>query len=137
MSEHSAIGWTNATCRPCGAILTDENRVERGRRLCKTCRSVRQRAAYVKKGHPGRRGWLTPIRDGDKKQARRRINYLVEQGFLPCAADVSCTDCADHLPEPGGRHEYDHALGYDGVNQLYAEVVCQRCHRNREELRCG
>jgi hypothetical protein len=35
----------------------------------------------------------------------------------------------------GGRHEYDHADGYDGDNQLRVEPVCQRCHRNREELR--
>jgi len=137
MSQHTAIGWTEATCRKCGVALTPENRVERGRLECKTCKNARQRAGYVKRGHPGRRGWLAPTRDGDRLQARRRVNYLVEQGLIPAPEELPCCDCADQLLTLGGRHEYDHANGYDGPNQLYVEPVCQRCHRNREEARCG
>lgn len=78
-------------------------------------------------------GWCAPTRDGDRRQARRRVNYLVEQGRIPRAEDLPCIDCADETPG-GGRHEYDHAKGYDGENQLYVEPVC---HRNREEARRG
>lgn len=34
-------------------------------------------------------------------------------------------------------HEYDHANGYDGENQLYVEPVCTTCHHAREEARGG
>lgn len=44
-------------------------------------------------------------------------------------------DCADEVYLRRYRHEYDHALGYDGVNQLYVEAVCSRCHHNREDAR--
>ena len=76
-------------------------------------------------------------RNGDKKQARRRVNYLVEQGRIPRPNDLPCVDCADELGLPSTRHEYDHAKGYDDDNQLYVEPVCRRCHENREEARGG
>lgn len=90
-----------------------------------------------RKGRPGRRGFQAPTRDGDKKQARRRINYLVEQGLIPRPDDFPCFDCADAVFSGAYRHEYDHAKGYDGENQLYVEPVCSKCHRNREEARRG
>jgi len=137
LSGTSKIEWTDATCRRCGVELTPQNRVEHGRRLCKSCKNATVRTRYVKRGRPGRRGWLAPTRTGDRLQARRRVNYLVEQGLIPPPEELPCTDCADMLLTDGGRHEYDHAKGYGGENQLYVEPVCQRCHRNREELRVG
>lgn len=133
MSANSSIEWTQATCRRCGIELTAANRVEAGRRLCKVCRNLRSRGSYVKKGPPGRRGWLAPVRNGDKLQARRRINYLVEQGLISHPDDLPCLDCADG----NRRHEYDHARGYNGDNQLYVEPVCSKCHHNREDARNG
>lgn len=137
MAETSAIEWTDATCRKCGVALTTENRVEHGRLLCKPCKNARARDGYVKKGPPGRRGWQAKTRDGDKRQARRRINYLAEQGLIPRPEDLPCFDCGDDVFAHLYRHEYDHARGYDGENQLYVEPVCHKCHRNREEARCG
>lgn len=81
--------------------------------------------------------WLTEIRDGDKKQARRRINYLVEQKRIPHPDDLPCWDCQDGIYLNVYRHEYDHARGYDGDNQFYVEPVCSRCHHNREDARRG
>src|SRR5206468_3053283 len=54
-----------------------------------------------------------PARDGDKKQARRRVNVLVRTGRLEPANDVACLDCG-HVWTPGcgARHEYDHYRGY-------------------------
>ena len=129
-----------AKCReskPHTSFGTDRSRADGLTYWCLDCRNARGRAKYERKGHPGRRGWIAPFRDGDKRQARRRVNYLVEQGLLPRPDDLPCADCMDMSLTPGGRHEYDHARGYDGANQIYVEPVCQRCHRNREEVRRG
>lgn len=131
------IEWTDSTCRKCGIVLNSENRVEEGRRLCKPCKNSRVRSQYVKRGRQGRHGWLVPTRDGDKKQARRRVNYLVEQGLIPNPNDLPCIDCADEVFVQPRQHEYDHARGYNGVNQLYVEPVCVPCHHNREVARRG
>jgi len=146
MSQKTGIEWTDATCRACGSALTADNAVESGRRLCKECRNSRARARYVKRGLPGRRGWIAPTRDGDQRQARRRVNYLVEQGLIPHPDALPCMDCGDEVFSASYRHEYDHARGYDGANQLYVEPVCSKCHHNpvcskchhnREEARRG
>ena len=101
-------------------------------------RCLASRRVKIRKPHPGRpRRWLKPTRDGDKKQARRRVNYLVEQGRIPHPNELPCMDCGDEVFTDFPRHEYDHARGYDGSNQLYVEPVCQRCHRNREGARRG
>ena len=70
-------------------------------------------------------------------QARRRINYLVETGKIPRPAELPCVDCCDEVFLKEYRHEYDHAHGYNGENQLYVEPVCSRCHHAREEARRG
>jgi hypothetical protein len=88
-------------------------------------------------GKAGQRAWLKPTRDGDKLQARRRINYLVEQGRIAHPDDLPCMDCGDEVFVRRYRHEYDHARGYAGQNQLYVEPVCSRCHHAREEARRG
>lgn len=86
------------------------------------------------KGVPrGLRGWVLPARDGDKKQARRRVNYLVEQKRIPKPNDLPCVDCGhimgtDKVP----RHEYDHPKGYGSKEQLTVDAVCSPCHHKRE-----
>ena len=67
----------------------------------------------------------------------RGINYLVETKAIPHPNDLPCMDCLDEVFLNTYRHEYDHARGYDGENQLYVEPVCSRCHHNREEARRG
>lgn len=78
-----------------------------------------------------RHGWLTATRDGDKSQARHRINYLVAQGRIPDPDDLPCVDCGD-TGESGLRHEYDHHLGYSAEHQLDVEAVCSACHARRD-----
>ena len=77
-----------------------------------------------------------PSRDGDKKQARRRVNYLVDIGLLPDPDDVPCVDCG-HLGADGPRHEYDHYLGYSAEHHEDVEAVCSGCHHKREAVRDG
>lgn len=107
----------------------------RGDGLTASCLASRHVVQHSLQLQTRRSGWLTPTRGGDKRQARRRINYLVEQGRIPRPDDLPCMDCGDEVYLNTYRHEYDHAKGYDGENQLYVEPVCTRCHHNREEAR--
>lgn len=98
-------------------------------------RNTRQRSRYERKGRPARSGWLVPARSGDVRQARRRVNYLVEQGRMPHPNTLPCTDCGHIWCEGESRHEYDHYLGYEVQHQLSVEPVCSACHHQREAER--
>ena len=111
--------------------------VHRGDGLSASCLRSKRVIQKALRFRHGRRGWLVETRDGDKLQARRRINYLVEQGEIPHPDDIPCMDCGDGVFAGCYRHEYDHVRGYDGENQLYVEAVCSKCHRNREDARYG
>lgn len=100
-----------------------------------TCLSYRRGRYAPRERAPRLRGFLVETRDGDKRQARRRVNYLVEQGRIPPPNALPCTDCG-HVWEDGGRrHEYDHASGYGVAEQLTVEAVCSACHHTRERAR--
>ena len=53
----------------------------------------------------------------------RGINYLVETKAIPHPNDLPCMDCLDEVFLNTYRHEYDHARGYDGENQLHPCIV--------------
>lgn len=132
-SEASATTKTCGACqspKPREAFARDSSRPDGLTYLCRDCRNAKARSGYQPKPRR-RRGWLKATRDGDKKQARRRVNYLVEQGRIPHPSTLACLDCGDLTTD----HEYDHARGYDGENQLYVEPVCIPCHHKREESR--
>lgn len=143
MAENSKIEWTDATkwCTRCKARHSvtafgkDRSRGDGLSASCLASRRVKDRKPQ--RGSLGRRKWLTAARDGDKRQARRRINYLVEQGRIPHPNDLPCVDCCDEVFIGRYRHEYDHHLGYAAEHQLDVEAVCQKCHRNREDARRG
>jgi hypothetical protein len=74
-------------------------------------------------------------REEDFRQARRRVNHLVDMGLLPRPNDLACTDCG-HIWKPGRRrHEYDHHLGYAAEHHEDVQAVCTKCHHAREDLR--
>lgn len=72
-----------------------------------------------------------PARDGDKKQARQRVNVEVRTGRRPHPNTLSCVDCCHVWREGERRHEYDHHLGYQAENHLDVQPVCTRCQRRR------
>lgn len=73
-----------------------------------------------------------PARDGDKKQARQRINVEVRMGRRPHPNTLACADCG-HIHASGERrHEYDHHLGYAAEHHLDVEPVCTICHAKRD-----
>lgn len=73
-----------------------------------------------------------PSRDGDKTQARQRVNVEVRMGRRPHPNALACKDCG-HVWEPGDRrHEYDHHLGYMAAHHYDVEPVCTLCHAKRD-----
>lgn len=136
------IEWTDETkfCGGCQEAkpLTDFAR-DRSRRdgrtyRCRLCRNARSRATYVPKLREVGRQFVA-ARDGDVKQARRRVNYLVEAGLLPAPNSLPCVDCGHVWTEGERRHEYDHHLGYAAEHHENVEVVCTGCHHVREQER--
>ncbi|WDL99756.1 hypothetical protein [Alicyclobacillus sp. ALC3] len=117
-----------------GEFNADKSKSDGLKAVCRICARKTGRESYVPRSRK-RRGFIAKVRNGDKLQARRRVNYLVEQGLIPHPDDLPCIDCGDELFIGEYRHEYDHARGYDGENQLYVEPVCSRCHHAREEAR--
>lgn len=76
-----------------------------------------------------------PPRDGDKEQARQRINVEVRTGRRPHPNTLPCTDCS-HVHGPGERrHEYDHHLGYAAEHHGDVQPVCTTCHAKRDSAR--
>jgi hypothetical protein len=147
MSDHTSIAWTEAKkCPGCG-LVKESGAFGRDRTTgdgltgwCRVCRNAAGRRRYRPVTGPIRHGPLPkPARDGDKSQARHRVNHAVDVGLLPDPEDEPCADCGDAVFLSGRkRHEYDHYLGYAAEHHLDVESVCSTCHHNREELRrCG
>ncbi len=99
--------------------------------ICLDYERLRSRNKYQKKQRPIPGRSFVPPRDGDKKQARRRINYFVEAGLLPQPNDLPCFDCGCVWVPGGVRHEYDHHLGYASENHENVQAVCSTCHHQR------
>jgi hypothetical protein len=72
-----------------------------------------------------------PPRDGDRKQARQRVNVEVRTGRRPHPNTLPCVDCGHVWREGERRHEYDHHKGYAAAHHLDVEPVCTKCHRAR------
>ena len=73
-----------------------------------------------------------PARDGDKKQARQRVNVLVRTGRWPHPNTLPCKDCGHVWTAGERRHEYDHYKGYAPQHHYDVEPVCTVCHAQRD-----
>ena len=76
-----------------------------------------------------------PPRDGDRVQARQRINVEVRMGRRPRPNALPCSDCGHVWKKGEQRHEYDHYLGYAPEHHCDVEAVCKRCHVLRDNLK--
>lgn len=83
-----------------------------------------------KTGKPG--PTPAPAREGDKKQARHRINMQVRSGYRLHPNKLPCTDCGHIWKKGERRHEYDHYKGYAAKNHENVEPVCTTCHVDRD-----
>ena len=73
-----------------------------------------------------------PPRDGDRKQARQRINVEVRTGHRPHPNTLPCVDCGHVWRAGERRHEYDHHRGYAAEHHLDVVAVCTLCHAKRD-----
>ncbi len=145
----TSIQWTDKTDKWCTRCKARHSLAEFGQ---DSSRYDGLAAACLKSRHTGNpRGWpliarINPLsgrsgplpampRDGDKKQARHKVNLEVRSGRMARPSNIACVDCG-HLGD-GPRHEYDHHLGYSAAHHLDVEAVCAPCHHTREEKRCG
>lgn len=121
---------------PAEAFAIDRSRVMRGRAgSCRQSISAAARSSYVPRERPAKGRRHVEARDDDRKQARRRVNYLVEIGHLPNPNTLACLDCGHEGVDR--RHEYDHHRGYAPEHHEDVEPVCSRCHHTREAKRNG
>jgi hypothetical protein len=104
---------------------------------CRDGRNIKHRLRYVKRNRPEKGRAFVPARDGDRKQARGRINYFVHAGILDDPDNLPCVDCGHQYAPGGRRHEYDHYLGYAAIHHEDVQAVCSRCHYHRERKRTG
>lgn len=120
---------------PRSAFGDDRTRPDGRDRSCKESRNRSARERYVP--HPPERyGPLpAPPRDGDRVQARQRINVLVSTGRLAHPNTLPCAGCGHVWADGERRHEYDHHEGYAADKHLVVEPVCTTCHRARSEER--
>lgn len=71
-------------------------------------------------------------RDGDKKQARQRINVEVRTGRRVHPNNLPCTSCGHVWKHGEKRHEYDHHLGYAAEHHFDVQVRCTKCHHAKD-----
>jgi hypothetical protein len=102
---------------------------------CQPSRSESVRRRRIPRPRRSQAGvYKVSARDGDKKQARRRVNHAVDTGRLADPNTLPCADCG-HAYDGKTRHEYDHHLGYSAEYQMSVEAVCSSCHHAREAKR--
>ena len=78
-----------------------------------------------------------PAVDGDKKQARHRVNMEVRAGALPDPNSLPCADCGHVYADGERRHEYDHHNGYTAEHHLTVQAVCTVCHSRRDSAKAA
>lgn len=123
--------------KPLSAFNADNSRGDGRASRCRVCVSTGKPRGWH--GRPnvnpqtGRPGPAPDEpRDGDKIQARHRVNVEVRTGRRPHTNSLPCVDCG-HIWKPGERrHEYDHHLGYASEHHLHIEPVCTTCHATRD-----
>lgn len=74
----------------------------------------------------------SPPRDGDKKQARQRINVEVRTGHRPHPNTLPCSECGHEWSDGERRHEYHHHKGYSAEHHYDVIPLCTECHACRD-----
>lgn len=123
---------------PVSAFGKDASRSDGLAAMCRKTRGRKAKATYRPRPRESTMGArFAPARDGDREQARARVNLLVRTGRLPRPNDMPCFDCGARWREGQPRHEYDHHLGYAAEHQEHVQAVCRPCHRKRDEGRAA
>ena len=120
---------------PVPEFAADGSRYDGLTSSCRAARNEAGRVKYVPRARPKPGRSFVPPRDGDARQARRRINFFVEAGLMPPPNAMPCVDCGHVWRPRERRHEYDHYLGYAAAHHEHVHPVCTRCHHRRERER--
>lgn len=108
----------------------DRARHDGRKSICLVCSKEIYNATYQPKNNPGPFGPKPkPSRDGDRKQARSRINHLVADGKLAHPSTLPCALCGHIWQERDSRHEYHHHKGYAAAHHFDVIALCNPCHR--------
>lgn len=128
--------WRCRAWHPREVFTADRTRTDGLNSSYSESRNRAERSGYKPRPRISKRGaFYAETRDGDKRQARARVNHHVDVGLLPDPNDLPCADCGHSYRDGERRHEYDHYLGYGAADQLHVQAVCTTCHRRREETR--
>jgi len=121
-----------------GAFKIDASRLDGLTAGCSESRNASKRARYEPVPLHARKRMGPPPnapRDGDKAQARHRVNVEIRTGRRARANDRPCANCG-HIWKPGEhRHEYHHHRGYGAAHHYDVIVVCVPCHRKLDAWR--
>jgi hypothetical protein len=107
----------------------DKSRGDGRSASCLASRRTHYSRTYVHKPRPDAGRRFKPARDGDRQQARRRIDHLIAIGRITDPDKLPCVDCGHS--GTARRHEYDHYLGYAAEHHEHVEPVCSKCHATR------
>ncbi len=127
-----------SSCRevlPLWRFARDASRIDGRTYWCCDCRNAKARERYNPRCRPSPGRRYVAARDGDRQQARRRIDHLIAVGEIPDPNDVACIDCGHVWSLGERRHEYDHHKGYAAEHHEDVEPVCTTCHHDRERAR--
>lgn len=96
---------------------------------CSFYRSRVSKSKYIKKQRISKLGdRFKKARDGDKKQARSRVNHLVKCGLIPDPNKLPCVECGHKYKSGERRHEYHH-FDYSAENQEIVISLCSICYK--------
>lgn len=99
----------------------DKSRSDGNASRCKECSRAMWRIKDMNTPHK-----RAERRDGDKKQARARINQDVAMALRPSPNVLHCVFCGHKGPDK--RHEYHHPCGYSPDHHYDVLPVCSECH---------
>lgn len=105
----------------------DSSRRDGLSQFCFSYRKILYKRMYKPRSRISKKGErFSSPRDGDKKQARARVNHLVYIGLLPNPNSLECSTC--HGGKKSKRIEYHHHNGYS--KEFHEDVipVCSTCH---------
>lgn len=125
-----------------GSFGLDSSREDGLAASCLDCRKKKHKANYTPRPRHASGRRYAVARDGDKLQARGRVNHLINIGAIPDPNALPCVLCGHIWKKGERRHEYDHHLGYDAQNHEKVRALCSTCHggvsfRSRPRVRDG
>ena len=110
-------------------FTSDKSRTDGLDSRCRPCKKAYNRNKYTPIPLENRKPVGPPQivkRDGDKRQARARINHDIVAGIRPDPNDLFCSLCGHKGSEL--RHEYHHGMGYAPSHHNDVLPLCSTCH---------